>query len=169
MNHLWDTLRGEPFLPVLYHYVLTYSKWESAMICKSESFDALSAGLQRHYLRLVTRPVYIRLTRWVVRFGTIVGATRAVPPSATGTDRSFRHGRPPHQPRRPHENGKIERRHYRCKRALENQLVLRGSRDFARREDNVRLLNKLIAQLTLPDNPNSIKTGPCRIHCPPSV
>ncbi len=54
------------------------------------------------------------------------------------------------QPRRPHENGKIEQRHHRLKRALGNQLILRGSRDFDGREDYARFLDKLIAQLNTP-------------------
>ncbi len=52
MNHLGITLRGEPFPHLLYHFVLAYFNWESVMICKSESFNALSAGLQRALFEL---------------------------------------------------------------------------------------------------------------------
>ncbi len=46
--------------------------------------------------------------------------------------------------------GKLRRRHHRPKHALENQLILRGSRDFDCREDYARFLDKLIAQLNAP-------------------
>lgn len=47
----------------------------------------------------------------------------------------------------PHENGDVEQRHYRFKRALDQSLMLRGSRDFDSREDYEKFLRKLFAQL----------------------
>ena len=46
MNDLHVTLAGEPFDHMVYHFVLTYSNWESATVCFSESFESLSQGLQ---------------------------------------------------------------------------------------------------------------------------
>ena len=40
------TIQGQPFEHLVYHFVLTYSNWESATICFSESFESLSEGLQ---------------------------------------------------------------------------------------------------------------------------
>jgi|GEM_PF-2120681 len=51
------------------------------------------------------------------------------------------------KPRSPHENGKIEQRHHRYKRALENQLILRGSRDFASQAEYTVFLDTLFQQL----------------------
>lgn len=48
-THLTDlgiTLAGQPFPHMLYHFVLTYSNWETGTICQSESFASLSEGLQ---------------------------------------------------------------------------------------------------------------------------
>ena len=47
MGKLGVTLAGQPFDHLLYHFVLTYSNWETVMICFSESFESLSAGLQK--------------------------------------------------------------------------------------------------------------------------
>jgi hypothetical protein len=47
----------------------------------------------------------------------------------------------------PHENGDVEQRHHRFKRALDQALLLRGSRDFADREEYGAYLKKLLAQL----------------------
>ena len=46
-----------------------------------------------------------------------------------------------------HENGDIEQRHHRFKRAAEQALLLRGSRDFASREDYEAFLRGLFGQL----------------------
>ena len=39
-------MQGEPSLHLLYHFVLAYSNWEAGTVCRSESFEALSEGLQ---------------------------------------------------------------------------------------------------------------------------
>src|SRR5712692_5112468 len=39
-------IAGAPFDHLLYHFVLTYSNWETGSLCFSESFESLSAGLQ---------------------------------------------------------------------------------------------------------------------------
>ena len=45
MNRLGLTLAGERFDHLLYHFVLTWSDWEAATICFSESLENLSVGL----------------------------------------------------------------------------------------------------------------------------
>ena len=40
------TLAGQPFDHMVYHFVLTYSNWETGTVCFSESFESLSQGLQ---------------------------------------------------------------------------------------------------------------------------
>jgi len=49
MDGVGVTIAGQPFRHMVYHFVLTYSNWESITICFSESFEALSEGLQMHY------------------------------------------------------------------------------------------------------------------------
>ena len=46
MNSLGVTIGGQPFEHLVYHFVLTYSNWESITICFSESFESLSEGPQ---------------------------------------------------------------------------------------------------------------------------
>ena len=45
-DELGMTIGGQPFPHMLYHFVLTYSNWETGTICFSESFESLSDGLQ---------------------------------------------------------------------------------------------------------------------------
>ncbi len=47
MSDLGVTLGCVPFDHLVYHFVLTYSNWETCNICFSESFESLSEGLQR--------------------------------------------------------------------------------------------------------------------------
>jgi len=51
------TLEGEPFAPLLCHFVPPYSNWEWACCCQSESLLALKKGVQEAVFRLgrVTR------------------------------------------------------------------------------------------------------------------
>jgi len=51
------------------------------------------------------------------------------------------------QPNCPHENGDVEQRHHRLKKAVEQALLLRGSRDFSGRQEYENFLQKLFAQL----------------------
>ena len=51
------------------------------------------------------------------------------------------------QPACPHENGDVEQRHYRFKKAAEQALLLRGSRDFASRAAYAAFLGRLFDQL----------------------
>ena len=45
-NDLGVTINGIPFTHMIYHFVLTYSNWETGTICFSESLESLSEGLQ---------------------------------------------------------------------------------------------------------------------------
>ena len=51
------------------------------------------------------------------------------------------------QAEKANENGDIEQRHYRFKKALDQALMLRGSRDFETREEYEKFLVRLFSQL----------------------
>src|ERR1019366_4583407 len=46
MAELGITLAGQTFEHLVYHFVLTYSNWETGTICYSESLESLSEGWQ---------------------------------------------------------------------------------------------------------------------------
>ena len=52
MNSLGITINRQPFGHMLYHFTLTYSNWEFAAVCFSESFEAVSSGLQQAFWQL---------------------------------------------------------------------------------------------------------------------
>ena len=68
------TLNGLPFDHLVYHFVLTYSNWETGTICFAESYESLSEGLQNALWELGGVPQFHRTDR----------LTAAVPPGTEG-------------------------------------------------------------------------------------
>ena len=146
MSQLGITIQRQPFAHMVYHFVLTYSNWETVRICFSESFEALSAGLQAALWELGGVPVAHQtdgLTAAVHKLDHPEDFTRRYNGllSHYGLD-----GRKTN-PSSPHENGDVEPCHHRFFRAVEQSLMLRGSCDFARREEYVAFLRKVLDQL----------------------
>jgi hypothetical protein len=146
MRALGVTIQGQPFDHLLYHFVLTYSNWETGRICFSESFESLSEGLQNALWELggvAERHRTDRLTAAVQKPDN--------PEEFTQRYKALlnHYGLQGHktQPESPHENGDIEQRHYRLKKALEQSLMLRGSCNFSSRQDYAAFLSKLFTQL----------------------
>ncbi len=140
------TIQGVPFDHLIYHFVLTYSNWETGTVCFAESYESLSEGLQNALGELGGVPQLHRTDR----------LTAAVPPGTTGASFSERYqGLLRHyglrgqaiQAGKGNENGDAEQSHHRFKRALEQALLLRGSRDFASRAAYEAFLRLLFEQL----------------------
>jgi hypothetical protein len=146
MNKLGVTISGRPFDHILYHFVLAYSNWEAGTICFSESFESLSEGLQNALWELggvVSEHRTDRLTTAVQK--------ASHPEEFTSRYRGLmKHyglrGRKI-QAASPNENGDIEQRHNRLKRAVDQALMLRGSRDFRGRGEYATFLKNLFKQL----------------------
>lgn len=146
LSSLCVTIRRQHFRHLLYHFVLTYSNWEAGTICFSESFESLSEGLQNALWQLGGVPRMHRTDR-------LSAAVHKDLDPDVFTERYsalLRHysleGQKT-QAASPHENGDIEQRHHRFKRALDQSLLLRGSRDFDSRADYEAFLCKLFGQL----------------------
>jgi len=146
MNKLGITIGGQPFDHLVYHFVLTYSNWETGTICFSESFESLSEGLQNALWKLGGVPEDHRtdcLTTAVQKTSHPDDFTRRYQDlldhyGLTGCKTN---------PNSPHENGDVEQRHHRFKRAVDQSLLLRNSRDFADRHEYERFLRRLFEQL----------------------
>ncbi|RPJ00273.1 MAG: IS21 family transposase, partial [Deltaproteobacteria bacterium] len=146
MNSLGVTIERQPFEHLLYHFVLTYSNWETGTICFSESFESLSEGLQNALWELGGVPEGHRTDR--------LSAAVQKPDQPEEFTQRYRalldhYDLQGHktQAESPNENGDGEQRHYRLKKAVEQSLMLRGSCDFASRQDYAIFLDKLFVQL----------------------
>lgn len=146
MDKLGVTIDGVPFDHLIYHFVLTYSNWEAGSICFTESFESLSHGLQNALWELGGVPLHHRTDR----LGSAVNKeTHPDEFTRRYQDIMDHYGVTPCKtnPYSPHENGDVEQRNYRFKKAVDQALLLRGHRNFKDREEYEIFLSKLFGQL----------------------
>jgi hypothetical protein len=129
MNDLHIMLAGQPFDHMIYHFVLTYSNWETGTVCFSESFESLSQGLQNALWELGGVPQIHRTDRLTAAVNNLgdrdlfqqryraLLAHYGLKPQAI-------------QARKANQNGDCEQSHHRFKTDVDQALLLRGSRDF---------------------------------------
>lgn len=147
MTALGITIRGEPLAHLVYHFVLTYSNWETGCICFSESFESLSDGLQKALWELGGVPERHRsdrLSAAVHNMGSTSGEFTARYQALLS---HYRMEGERIQAGKANENGDIEQRHHRFKKAVEQALMLRGSRDFETLDDYAAFLRQLFTEL----------------------
>jgi hypothetical protein len=138
LTELGITIQGEAQPHLLIHSVLPYSNWEWGMVAQSESLNAIRSGVQSTLQELGAIPQYHQTDN----SGAATyrpGADAEVETESTG--RAYTEGylqllkhygmapRTTHL-RSPQENGDVESSNGGLKRALEQHLLLRGSRDF---------------------------------------
>jgi hypothetical protein len=146
MNKLGITIQKLPFDHLIGHFVLTYSNWESGSVCYSESYESLSECLQEALWELGAVPYKVKTDRlsaavhkdcnpeeFTVRYGELLKHY------GTKGDKI--------QAGRANENGDVEQRHHRFKKAVEQALMLRGSKDFESIDEYKLFLKKLFLQL----------------------
>jgi len=146
MNSLGITIQRKRFDHLIYHFVLTFSNWEAGSICFSESFESLSMGFQNALWELGGVPKRHRTDR----LSAAVHKECNPEEFTQGYQAIVRHYRIKGEKIRSgeaHENGDIEQRHHRFKRAVDQALILRGSRDFEGRQAYEAFLDKLFKQL----------------------
>ncbi len=147
MNALGITIGGETFDHLLCHSVLTYSNWQWATICHSESLLALRAGLQATLLQLGRVPGEHwtdHSTAATHRLGSKEEGRRGFNTAYLEIMRHF--GIQPHtiNRARPHENGDIESANGALKCRIKQHLLLRGSRDFGEIDAYRRFLEQIL-------------------------
>jgi hypothetical protein len=127
------TIAGEPLAHRLYHFRLAFSGWEHAeVVLGGESFTALATGLQNALWLLGGTPREHRSDSLSAAFRNLEKTTEA-----DLTERyealCAHYGMQPTRNNRgvAHENGAIEAPHGHLKAALQQALLLRGTRDFA--------------------------------------
>lgn len=146
MDELGVTIAGQLFPHKIYHFVLTYSNWETGTICFSESFESLSEGLQNALWELGGVPRDHRTDRMTTAVQKVEHPEEFTRRYTALLKHYGLEGRKT-QSNSPHENGDVEQRHHRFKRAVDQSLMLRGSRDFATRDEYAVFLRKLMDQL----------------------
>ncbi len=146
MSDLGVSIGGRSFEHLVYHLVLTYSNWEACTLCYSESFESLSEGLQNALWELGGVPERHRTDR----LSAAVANTTNLKEFTRRYEGLLGHYGLLAEKTNPdsgHENGDVEQRHHRFKRAVDQALMLRGSRDFADVPAYEQFLKALTKQL----------------------
>ncbi|MBF0503449.1 MAG: IS21 family transposase [Candidatus Riflebacteria bacterium] len=146
MNSLGITIQGEFFRHLFYHLVLTYSNRETGSICFSESFESLSVGFQKAIFELGGVPRIHqtdRLSAAVNNMNNLAEFTERYQGLLRHYGTEGRRG----NAGRGNENGDVEQRHHRFKVAVDQELMLRGSRDFNSRSAYESFLRSLLVRL----------------------
>lgn len=146
MSELAITIGGQTFPHLLYHFVLTYSNWESVTVCYSESFESLSAGLQNALWELGGAPSQHRTDRLSPAVNNM-DEEKEFTSRYAALLRHYGMSGQKIQAGKANENGDVEQRHHRLKRAIDQELLLRGSRDFADMADYLKFLRSLLHRL----------------------
>lgn len=134
-DDLGVTIAGMPFPHRLYQYALAHSGWRSADVVEGgESFQALSAGLQRALWRLGGAPEEHRTDSLSAAYKNLSEPERREWTSRYAALCAHYGMRPSrNNPGESHENGSIESRNGSLKTALRQALLFRGSNDFGDR------------------------------------
>lgn len=147
MGELGISIQGKAFSHLLCHSVLTYSNWEWATICFSESFISLCHGVQTTLRRLG----YVPLEHWTDHstaathvVGGLEGRKRGFNPRYVEWMEHL--GMEPRtiQVGKPNENGDVESLNGGLKNRLNQQLLMRGFRDFESEEKYRQFLEETI-------------------------
>lgn len=165
LSSLGVLIQNRPFDHLLFHFVLTYSNWETGSLCFSESFESLSQGLQLALWELGGVPERHRtdsLTAAVQAMGNHAWDPEGGGVQGTAADASRQTRFTGHytalldhyslkgehiQAGQANENGDVEQSHNRFKVALDQALMLRGSRNFESREAYAHFVNGLFQQV----------------------
>src|SRR5229473_5423859 len=150
MEDLGVTLAGVPFPHLLHHFVLTYSNVEAVSICFSETFEALAEGIEKalwqiggvpkqhrtdHLSAAVKTAGKAQAKDWTLRYAALMVHYGMQPTKNNVTI--------------AHENGDVEQSHHQFKRAVDQALRVRASRDFPNREAYERFLQDLVRSRNL--------------------
>lgn len=137
------TIDGQPFPHMLFHFMLPYSRWETAYISFSESYDNLVSGYTRALEELGVVPEEHRTDNL-----TAAVTTHGSRPVFTERWQSVmdHYGVRPtrNNPGESHENGSVEKSHHLLKSELDQELRLRKSRDFASVADYEKFLRRVM-------------------------
>ena len=142
MTDLNVKISGHPLDHMVYHFVLTYSNWESIFLCYSESFESLSEGMQHALWQLGGVPRRHRTDRLSAAVNNLTEA-REFTARYSGLANHYDLTMEKTQPRHANENGDVESSHRHFKTAVDQALMMRGNRNFADTLAYIAFLNAI--------------------------
>jgi transposase InsO family protein len=142
------SIAGVPLDHRLYHFCLAFSGWEHAhVVLGGESFVALAEGLQNALWTLGWAPLQHRSDSLSAAFRNLDDDTRQDQTRRyEALCAHYRMEPTRNNPGVAHENGSIESPHGHLKQAIEDALLLRGSRDFDTLEAYRRFIDEIVGR-----------------------
>ena len=142
-NSLGVSIGGRPHRHLLFQLVLSHSGWRYAEVAAGETFLALKQGLQNALWNLGGVPQVIRSDNTSALTHKIKSG-RALNDSYAELLDHYGLRSTQTNSREAHENGVAEQAHFRLKDALDQALMLRGSRDFDSVDDYTGFVRKVV-------------------------
>jgi hypothetical protein len=142
------SIAGVPLDHRLYHFRLAFSGWEHAqVVLGGESFVALAEGLQNALWALGHAPLQHRSDSLSAAFRNLDDDARHDQTRRYEALCAHYRMKPTRNNRGvAHENGSIESPHGHLKQAIEDALLLRGSRDFDTLDDYRRFVDEIVGR-----------------------
>jgi len=142
-NELQVMVAGEPYPHLLFHFMLPYSRWETAYVSHSESFESLTSG----YMRAVSELGAVAQEHRTDNLSAAVNNHGNRPVFNERWEAFLGHYdvRPSrNNPGESHENGSVEKSHDLLKNALDQALRLRGSRYFVSVAEYEKFIRRIV-------------------------
>ncbi len=140
-------IAGQLFAHLLFQFLLTFSRWRSVTLAFSETFEALVGGLQDAFWRLGGVPE-------VLRSDNLSAATHELPSGGRELNQRFAQVLTHYQlrstriePGKSNQNGAVEKANHLLKSAIEQALIVRGSRDFGSGDEYMGFVQGLVERL----------------------
>jgi transposase InsO family protein len=142
------TISGAPLDHRLYHFRLAFSGFEHAhVVLGGESYVALAEGLQNALWALGGVPELHRTDSLSAAFRNLDRAAQAdLTKRYEGLVAHYGMVATRNNPGVAHENGSIESPHGHLKRVIEDELLLRGARDFADLDSYRRFIDEVVGR-----------------------
>jgi len=130
-SELGVTIAGHVFAHLFFQFVLSFSKWRWVGLAFSETFEALVRGLQGALWELGGVPRVWRSDNLSAATHQLAGGGRELNRRFADVLDHYGVKSTRIEPGESHQNGVAEKAHDVLKSALDQALVIRGSRDFA--------------------------------------
>ena len=146
-TELGVTIAGVLFVHLFFQLVLAFSGWRFVQLAFGETFEALLRGLQGGLWALGGVPARVRLDNLSAATHELrKTGGRGLTKRFAEVVKHYDFDASRIQPGESHENGVVEKAHHLLKSAIEQALLLRGSRDFPSVEIYLVFVERVIAE-----------------------
>ena len=139
------TIAGQSYPHLLFQLILSHSGWRYAEVAAGETFLALQQGLQNALWTLGGVPEVVRSDNTSAATHELRSSRgRALNDNYAALLEHYSLRSTRINPGQSHENGVAEHAHYRLKDAIDQALMLRGSRDFHTTDDYASFVRQMV-------------------------